>query len=141
MKCESVCEFSAERILGVAALEFRNRALEHGFTDDQLADKIHDDVDSVRIHAQRVFCRRMSQAGGGRGGRFVMFLFFRWKRRKGWHAGLDTGRNGGCLRFEKNFQKIARRTLRRRYFVNGNLRDDGRNVAMLANPIGRLCTR
>ena len=55
---ESVGKFAAQRIFGVLLLELDDRAVQHGFADDQLADEIHDVVDARGIHSQRIFGAR-----------------------------------------------------------------------------------
>jgi len=66
-------------ITGVLLVELGERAIEHGLSDDQFADQVHDRIDAGGIHAKRAFgnrgCRGTGSAGisccaafGGLGG-------------------------------------------------------------------------
>src|SRR5580658_3692503 len=87
LKGQRVGHLSAQRVLGMAALEFRHGPLEHGFSDDHLADQIHHRINAAGIHAEHVFGGRVGESCGC--GWFVSFLLFDWNRsrRTELHAG------------------------------------------------------
>src|SRR6266849_1322283 len=55
LKCHGVGKLGAQGIAGVLLVKLGKRAIEHGFSDDQFADKIHDRVDASGIHAKGAF--------------------------------------------------------------------------------------
>ena len=77
LKAESFGELGRARDRARGAVEFGERAMQHGFADDQFTDKIHDGVDARGIHAQSAF------GNGGDSGstRVVRLGGFRWSRR------------------------------------------------------------
>src|SRR5579863_8909512 len=105
----------------MAQFKFGDRALQHGFADDELADKVHNDVDASGIHAKRIFSRGVREATRSR---VVMFIFLvqdrsRNGRRRGIRGSggstrsLDARRDGRGFGLEKDFKQVARLSLRR----------------------------
>ena len=64
LKCHGVRESGAQGITGVLLIELGKRAIEHGLSDDQFADEVHDRIDAGGVHAERAFGNR----GCGRDG-------------------------------------------------------------------------
>ena len=58
LKGHGVCKFGTQGIAGVLLVKLGKRAIEHGLSDDQFADKVHDRIDTRGIHAQRAFSNR-----------------------------------------------------------------------------------
>ena len=52
---EGFGELAAHGIAGVLDVEFRERAVQHGFADDEFADEIHDGVDACGVDAEGAF--------------------------------------------------------------------------------------
>ena len=109
LKRERVGKLRAQRVLGVAAVEFGDGALQHGFADDQLADQIHHGVDAAGVHAQRIFgaAWAMPMAAPRDLRAFVAALIVREM------SGLTSGGDGGGFGFDENFEQVARSGLRR----------------------------
>ena len=74
-------------------VEFRERAVEHGLADDQLADEIHDRIDTRGIHAEGAFGN-----GGSRRAGSCCFCRF---------VGLDSFRAGGNKLGRLSLEQIA----------------------------------
>src|SRR5712664_915411 len=55
LKSHGVSKFCAQGIAGVLLVEFRKRAIEHGLSDDQFADKIHNGIDTGSIDPKGAF--------------------------------------------------------------------------------------
>src|SRR6266851_2710878 len=64
LKGHGVRKFGAQGIASVLLVKFGKRAIEHGLSDDQFADKIHDRIDAGGIHAKSAF----GNHGRGRAG-------------------------------------------------------------------------
>ena len=89
LKCHGVGKLGAQGIAGVLLVKFRERTIEHGFSDDQFADQIHDRIDTGGVDAERAFgdssCGRTRSAGadcrtafrgiGGSGSQFRRLRF------------------------------------------------------------------
>src|SRR5882762_1200027 len=67
LKCHGIREFGAQGITGVLLIEFGKRAIEHGLSDDQFADKVHNRIDAGGVHAERAFGNRGCGGAGSTG--------------------------------------------------------------------------
>src|SRR5579871_3110724 len=52
LKCQCVRHFRAERIAGMVLVKFRESAMEHGLADNELANEVHDGINTRCIHAK-----------------------------------------------------------------------------------------
>src|SRR5712692_2683160 len=67
LKRHGVGKFCTQGIAGVLLVEFSKRAIEHGLSDDQFADEIHNGINASGVHAKRAFGHRSSGRTGGSG--------------------------------------------------------------------------
>src|SRR5712692_6021787 len=128
LKGHGVRKFGAQGIARVLAVKFGKRAMEHGLSDDQFADQIHDRIDAGSLDAKRAF------SNSGRCGTGTCVLRYS-------SAFCVVGGPGDKFR-RLRLQQIAEQ------FMFGNLRGRGtfqthignnrRNPAALQKPFFRL---
>src|SRR6185437_9239642 len=125
---QSVSEAAAQRIFGVALVEFDYGAMKHGLADDEFADEIEDGVDAFGIDTQstglELLLRGSSLVGHGGVGDCDV--------RPGWRCGIC----GGCalssgFGLQNYVDKILRWLAGAGNFFGSDRGDYGRNAAFL----------